>query len=200
MFKQVGSSIAALLNMTLIPSRLAFLAACPGFAVTAAIARPPGPRGNIDPAAVRVEIAPNSGGALTSISLASSSLASMSIGKVWVKTHPAGEVSMQASIVANGIDIGRLELDPSTGSPLIKGYKVTATAVAISLDQAKAAATTALRSGVVLAGAEFNAHEGAWKLAIASQGMVIAHIHVTNDGTSFVQDYGTAYEALYYGE
>lgn len=186
--------------MTHIPSRLALLVACLGFVVTGALARPPAPKGNFEPAVVRVDIAPNTNGALASISLASSSLANFSIGKVWVKTHPAGEVSMQASIVANGIDIGRLELDPSTGSPLIKGYKATATAVAISLDQAKAVATTALRSAVVLAGVEFKAHEGAWKVAIASQGMLIAHIHVTNDGTSFVQDYGTAYEALYYGE
>jgi len=139
------------------------------------------------------------GNALKAVTTARDAKKYLAPGKVWIDRGPAGEVTMKAAIVYQGVAVGALEFDPVSGAVLPRGYHPRVFSVAMPTDTIKQRLPNIIAKLRVLDAAEYRDPEHSWVIPLAYNAEVVAHIKVYQDGIHIVPDYPVTQEMQAYG-
>jgi hypothetical protein len=143
----------------------------------------------------------------TALKTAQSSVGSLAAGSVWTRVGPAGDRHVEAAIMLNNQVVGRLNFDPVDGTVLPVGYEPPATtnssATTSTSDipgalKARQSLADVVHGLQLLPAVAVAGREGFWRVSLAANNRAVADLMITGNGTTVVEDFGTAREAAIY--
>jgi hypothetical protein len=120
-------------------------------------------------------------------------------GPVWTVRAPRGEVELKGAILAGGLVLADVRLSPVDGEVLPRGYRVRSDRLQVSEERAQHGLAEAVRGLVVLGGAEYREPEAAWAVPLTYGNRIVAHVKVSADGGTLLQDHRVADEVRRFG-
>ena len=139
------------------------------------------------------------GVALKAVTTARDAKKYLAPGKVWIDRGPAGEMTVKAAIVYQGVAVGALEFDPVSGAVLPRGYHSRVFSVAMPTDTIKQRLPNIVANLRILGAAEYRDPEHSWVIPLAYNAEVVAHIKVYQGGIHIVPNYPVTQEMQAYG-
>ncbi len=108
----------------------------------------------------------------------------LSVGDVWMTRGPLGEVDVQVPLEYEQTIVAILHINPTNGQPLPLGYPPLESSEPLGIEALQARVAGFLPELQVLGGAEYRAPERAWLVPVAWRGVLVAHLRVSEDGTT----------------
>ena len=112
-------------------------------------------------------------------------------GNPWKRVHPHRRIEIKVPLMYNGFVLDLIHFDPVSFLLLPKGLPGVMTELTLSVDlkKIKQVMENAIKEFIILPGVEFREPEDIWIVPVAYKNLIVAHIRVSEDGSSLVPDY-----------
>ena len=121
-------------------------------------------------------------------------------GKIWLMKGPRGEIEVKGSILYQGVVVGCVDIDPTSGELLPRGYKKIIYNENVDFPTLEREFEKATSQLEIATGVEFREPERSWIVPVIWKGRIVSFIRIYHDGIQIVPDYKTEEEMAIFGK